>query len=293
MLNIKIGTMVDIEQIDIIPKLVEYGFETFSLIFKFDKDYDMPKTAEAVKRVLEGTGCGVSNLCVYNNALADEERGEKTRACWNMLIDAAGLFGTDIVAGFTGRVIGKPVPESIPKFKEVFASLAEKAGAKGVRLAFENCFKQGDWRSGDWNIACTPRAWEMMFDAVPHDNIGLQWEPCHQMLQLIDPIPQLRKWVKKVFCLHGKDANIAWDVVKEHGFKSETQFVWQRTPGFGDCNWKDIISILVLSGFSGVIDIEGHHDPVFRNELEYTGQVYSLNYLKQCRGGDYYVNPAP
>ena len=34
------------------------------------------------------------------------------------------------------------------------------------------------------------------------------------------------------------------------------------------------------------IDIEGWHDPVYRGELEITGQVHGLNYLKNCRGGD-------
>ena len=33
------------------------------------------------------------------------------------------------------------------------------------------------------------------------------------MCQLIDPIPQLRKWVDKIFHVHGKDATIAWDAV--------------------------------------------------------------------------------
>ncbi|WP_205419523.1 sugar phosphate isomerase/epimerase, partial [Klebsiella pneumoniae] len=76
-----------------------------------------------------------------------------------------------------------------------------------------------------------------MFNALPMENIGLQWEPCHQMVGLIDPIPQLRKWVSKVFNVHGKDATIAWDVIKEHGIHGPEPYVWHRTPGFGDTNW--------------------------------------------------------
>ena len=60
-----------------------------------------------------------------------------------------------------------------------------------------------------------------------------------------------------------------------------------RTPGFGDSNWTDIISELRLAGYSGAIDIEGWHDPVYRDALEMTGQVHALNYLKNCRGGNY------
>jgi hypothetical protein len=30
---------------------------------------------------------------------------------------------------------------------------------------------------------------------------------------------------------------------------------------------------------------------VYRGELEMTGQVHGLNYLKQCRGGTFVANP--
>jgi len=285
--NIHIGTIISPEQVSWLPTLIDYGFETFSLNFQAGTVYDFPKIARAFKEA----NCKVSNLCMYENALAEGERGEKTRKLWEDLIDAAGLFETDIVAGFAGRIIDKPIPESIGRYKEVFESLSNKARTKKVRLAFENCSMGGDWYKGDWNIAINPNAWELMFEALPADNIGLQWEPTHQMTQLIDPIPQLRKWVNKIFCLHGKDANIAWDVIKAQGIDAGTPYVWHRTPGFGDCNWVDIMTILTLSGFSGTIDIEGYHDPIFKDESEFMGQVYGLKYLKQCRGGDYYANP--
>ena len=60
-----------------------------------------------------------------------------------------------------------------------------------------------------------------------------------------------------------------------------------RTPGFGDSNWTDVISELRLAGYTGSIDIEGWHDPVYRDALEMTGQVRALNYLKDCRGGEF------
>ena len=49
-----------------------------------------------------------------------------------------------------------------------------------------------------------------------------------------------------------------------------------RTPGFGDSDWTRVISELRLAGYSGTIDIEGWHDPVYRDELEMTGQVRAL-----------------
>ena len=131
----------------------------------------------------------------------------------------------------------------------------------------------------------------LIFNETPDDHIGLEWEPCHQMVYLIDPMPQIRKWAHKFFHVHGKDATIRWEVIKEHGIFGKEKFVFMRTPGFGDSNWTDIISELRLAGWSGSIDIEGWHDPVYRDELEMTGQIHGLNYLKKCRGGDFVVDP--
>ena len=88
---------------------------------------------------------------------------------------------------------GKPLTDSLPRFREVWGRLAKKAADLGVRIAFENCAMDGNWASGDWNIAHNPDAWELMFNELPNDNLGLEWEPCHQLVYLIDPIPQIRK----------------------------------------------------------------------------------------------------
>ena len=84
-----------------------------------------------------------------------------------------------------------------------------------------------------------------------------------------------------------------WDVIREHGVFGKLPFVQMRSPGFGDSDWTRVISELRLAGYKGSIDIEGWHDPVYRDELELTGQVHALNYLKNCRGGAEFIpNPA-
>ncbi len=294
MTDIKIGTIVSPQYIATIPELIAHGFETFAISFwETAEGYDLSEMAKQVKELLGDSGCTISCIGVYGNAQDYDGRAESARNSWNALIDTAQLFGTDLVTGFTGRVVDVPIDESIPRFVEVYKPLVEKARDKGIRIAFENCDMGGDWRRGYWNMAFTPRAWELMFNALPYDNIGLQWEPCHQMVQLVDPIPQLRKWVGKMFNIHGKDATVAWDVIRECGTHSGVPYCWHRTPGFGDSNWTDIISILRMNGYSGSVDIEGFHDPVYNGELEYTGQVHALNYLKQCRGGAFIPNPKP
>jgi len=292
--NIRIGTLVGKGQDspDYIRQILHHGFESFGITFwQTLGGTDLERLAGEVKGVLDGSGVVISSLRIFGNPLENEPIDRETRQGWAKLVDHAHLFGADVVAGFAGRLRGKPIPESIPRFKEVFGELAQRAQEKGVRLAFENCSMGGNWETGDWNIAHNPDAWELMFEAVPDENVGLEWEPAHQMDKLIDPIPQLAQWVGKVFHLHGKCCTVKWDVIRKHGIDRVKPFSFHRTPGFGDCNWADIISELRMGGFVGSIDIEGWHDPVYKDKLEVTGQVHALNYLKRCRGGDYVSNP--
>ena len=269
-----------------------YGFESFSITFwQSIEGIDLKKLAAEVKDVLGDSGVTISTISVFGNPLDNTAKDKETLKAWKKLIDNAHLFGTDIVSGFTGRLRDKPIDKSMKRFKAVFGPLTRRASDKGIRIAFENCSMGGTWEKGDWNIAHDPVAWEMMFNEVPADNIGLEWEPCHQMVKLIDPLPQLRKWIGKIFHVHGKDCTIRWDVIREHGVYGPRQFAFHRTPGFGDSNWTDIISELRQGGFKGSIDIEGWHDPVYRKSLEMTGQVHGLHYLKHCRGGSFVKNP--
>jgi sugar phosphate isomerase/epimerase len=291
--DIRIGTLVNgnANAAGYIQQILPHGFESFSLTFWQTINVDVKKVAAEVKEALGDSGAVISSISMFGNPLEKGEIDVKTLKGWRTLIDNAHLFGTDLVTGFSGRLRGKSIPDSMPRYTDVFGPLGRRAADKGVRLAFENCCMGGSWMHGDWNIAHTPDAWELMFNAIPSENIGLQWEPCHQMVKLIDPMPQIRKWGKKMFHVHGKDASVYWNVVREHGITGPVPFCHHRTPGFGDSNWTAIISELRQVGFKGSIDIEGWHDPIYRGDMEMTGQVHGLNYLKNCRGGAYVQNP--
>ncbi len=293
MSQIKIGTLIEASKSEsVIPQISVHGFETFSITFwKTVGDMDVKELGKKLLDYLVPRDIKVSSLSIFSNPLGKTGAAEDAIRSWELLIDNAEYFCTDLVTGFTGRIEDQPVDKCIPEYKAVFSELAKRASSKGIRLAFENCSMNGNWKKGSWNIAHDPSAWELMFDAIPDENIGLQWEPCHQLVNLIDPIPQLRKWVGRIFNVHGKDATIAWDIVREYGINGPKRYAWHRTPGFGDSNWTDIISILKMNGYSGSIDIEGYHDPVYRGESELTGQIHALNYLKRCRGGEYVENP--
>ncbi|MBQ9938882.1 MAG: sugar phosphate isomerase/epimerase [Oscillospiraceae bacterium] len=287
--DIRIGVIVGADNaLKVIPQLIPYGFESFEITFGSScEGYDLREYGKHVQEIIGENDCVISCLGLYSDPLSETAEGEAVIKCWENLIDNVDAFGSNIIAGFTGRLADMPVDKSIGRYKTVFGELAKRAEDKGVKIAFENCDCGGNWNRGGVNIAFCERAWEMMFDVLPNENIGLQWEPCHHMVQLVDPIPQLKRWVNKIICLHGKDATIDWNIVNSRGISCGETFAWHRTPGFGDSNWTNIISILRMNGFKGSIDIEGFHDPVYKGELEYTGQVYALNYLKKCKGGEF------
>ena len=263
--DIRIGTLVQGSAgAGYIRQIVPHGFESFQLTFwqRIPEGLNLKTLAGEVAGALDeaavtlsGSKPVISSLAVFGNPLQDKVCAES----WKQCIDACALFECDLVAGFAGALAGEPVPDAMKQYKKVFGPL--------------------------------PKAWEMMFDILPADNVGLEWEPCHQMVSLIDPLPQLRQWADKVFHLHGKDATVNWDVLRTRGLRGGETVVHHRTPGFGDTNWTDVISILRMAGFKGSIDIEGWHDPVYRGELEMTGQVHGLKYLQQCRGGAFVANP--
>ena len=287
--QIKIGTCIPGQQAEQwLPGMKDKGFECFAINFHMTYGgVDLKELAPKVLSMLEGTGTYVSTVGYYCNALQNESQLHDLEYA----IDNAHLFGAKTVATFAGALEGQPVDAAIPRFKEVFSELAKRAEDRGVKLAIENCPMSGDWRHPTCNIGFNPDAWELMFDAVPSDALGLEWEPAHQLIQLIDPIPQLRVWAKKIVHLHGKDTSVDWDAVRRRGIYAAKDFAPERTPGFGDTNWRAVFSILHENGYEGDVCIEGYHDPVYSGQWEMTSQLHALKYLKFCRGGDFVPNP--
>ena len=289
MTDIRIGTMVKADRPDVAERagrLAGAGFESLQPFFwRTTGGVDLAELACRMRDAIGDRDATIESIGVFGNPLGDDPEDEETRRSLERAIDAAEAFGATSVAGFTGRIRGRPIPESLPRFAEVWSELARRAEDRGVRIAFENCAMGGDWRSGDWNIAHGPAAWERMFDAVPSEALGLEWEPCHQMVALIDPLPQIAAWAHRIWHVHGKDATIRRDVIRAQGIIGPEPIAFMRTPGFGECDWTAVISELRRAGWRGAIDIEGWHDPVYRDALEMTGQLHALDHLKRCRGG--------
>ena len=294
--DIRLGTLLQlargIDPAAAIRALAPHGFESFQLAFPPGlHGCDLAALTRTVAAATAATDTVVSALGLYGNPLGERPDDDATRAGWAALVDTAPDLGCDVVSGFTGRVRERPLTASLDPLRRVFTPLAERAARRGVRLAFENCAMGGDWRTGDWNIAIDPAAWERIFAALDAPHVGLEWEPCHQLLALADPLPQIAAWGPRIFHVHGKDAAVRHATIRRHGVLGAVPLGEHRLPGFGDSDWRAILGELRRAGFRGAVDIEGWHDPVFAGELETTGQVAALRHLQRCRGGTYVANP--
>jgi sugar phosphate isomerase/epimerase len=209
------------------------------------------------------------------------------------------------VAGFAGRIEGRPLEESLPKFKDIWTEHAKFADDHGVRIAFE-CCPMGYFHTPCDGINCItgPDMYEKCFNSVESEALGLEWDPSHLIPVFADPIINIRKFGSRIYHVHAKGAKVYWDTVRQYG-------IWYRGavehchPGFGDEDWGQIIKELRRAGYHGDLNIEGWHDSVFRDfegkkpedivfgdwksgspDLEDAGLIIALNHLKQwCPDG--------
>ena len=156
---------------DYLRQVVEHGFESFELTnwAKVEID-DLEEHAKKCLEALNGKA-EVSSVGIYGNPLTEEV----TASEWIRLIKNARHFGCNVVCGFAGAIEDKPIDENMTQFAKVFSEIARVADGEGVKIAFENCDMGGTWERPKWNIAHAPRAWRMMFDAVPSKALGLEW----------------------------------------------------------------------------------------------------------------------
>lgn len=257
---------------------VAIGFDTVELYFNDQLgDIDWKETSRQMAEIIGDCGVTISGIGLYCNPLMSKKAQDELRAC----MENAHLLGTDFIGTFAGAISDSSVEDSLPKFKEVFSELVKIAEYHNVRIGIENAHMYGHWYRTTCNIGFCPRAWEMMFHEVDSDRLGLEWEPSHQLEQLMEPVSQLEKWMPKIFHVHGKDARIDSEHICQYGIWFGESYCVHCFPGLGDSDWKKIIHILQKSGYQGDIAVEGYHDPVYCGEKELEGQRQALEYLRK------------
>jgi sugar phosphate isomerase/epimerase len=227
--------------------------------------------AEGVRAMLDGKGIGVSALGYYPNPLhPDPEHRSAVAGHLRKVIDAASLLGVGTVTTFAGNDRARPLEENLASFAATWAPIVAHAEERGVRIAIENCpmiFSLDEWPGGD-NLAYSPAAWRAMFEAVPSEHLGLNFDPSHLIWQLIDVERAIGEFAPRIFHVHAKDLELDRDGLYDHGVMS-TGMGWQvpRLPGLGEVRWDRFFAALYRNGYDGPVVIE-HEDRGFEGSEE-------------------------
>jgi len=227
----------------------------------FDKEH-----AKKVQAILKNYGLEISALGYYPNPLhPDPEHREVVIEHLKKVIEAAALVEVPIVGTFIGKDKNKTVPDNLEMYAKIWPPIVKFAAERDVKIAIENCpmiFSYDEWPGGN-NLASSPAIWKKMWEIIPDDNFGLNLDPSHLILQMIDYQRVVYDFADKIFHVHAKDLEIDRQGLFENGVLSQGMG-WQipRLPGLGDIDWGRFISALYRVGYDYVISIE-HEDRAF------------------------------
>ncbi|MCD8299585.1 MAG: sugar phosphate isomerase/epimerase, partial [Clostridiales bacterium] len=153
-------------------------------------------------------GVEISSLAYYPNTMdADLEKRRVAVAHLMALIEASAKLGIGMVTSFIGRDQTKSVEENLELVKEIWPPIIEKAESCNVKIAIENCpmlFGRDQWPGGQ-NLMTTPNNWRRVFEILPGDNLGINYDPSHFVWQMIDYIKPIYEFRDRIFHVHYKD----------------------------------------------------------------------------------------
>jgi sugar phosphate isomerase/epimerase len=236
--------------------------------------------ASAINTMLAQKNLSISSLGYYPNPLhPDLEHRKVVIDHLKKVIVAAELLNVPIVGTFIGKDKNKTVPANLEEFARVWPPIVKFAKEHGVKIAIENCpmiFSYDEWPGGD-NLASTPYIWRKMWETIPDDNFGLNLDPSHLILQMIDYERVIAEFKDRIFHVHAKDLHIDREGLYQHGVLSQGMG-WQVPvlPGLGDIRWDRFFAALYAAGYDYVVSIE-HEDRNFEKTMDLVKRGFLLS----------------
>lgn len=216
--------------------------------------------AKQVNELAAAAGVEISGLGYYPNPLTpDKAEGKVYTDHIKKVIRAAEQLGLSVMNTFIGRDWTKSVDDNWPRFRQVWRPLIKFAEDHGVKIGIENCpmfFTNDEWPGGK-NLAHSPEIWRRMFEEVPSDNFGLNYDPSHLVWQHMDYVKPLHEFADRIFHVHAKDVRIDRENLDNVGIlATPLKFHTPKLPGLGEINWGRFLSVLGDTGYNGPVCIE-------------------------------------
>jgi sugar phosphate isomerase/epimerase len=240
---------------------------------------------EYIKNYCKEKGVEISGIAYYPNPLHEDPEVRKVaidhiKEC----IVAADKLEIYQVNTFIGRNRKADPEQNWEEFMQVWPDIIHFAEEHKVRIGIENCpmFFWDEWPNGD-NLACSPAFWEKMFEAIPSDYFGLNYDPSHLVYQRMDYLNVAVEFKDKLFHFHAKDAKFYQDKYDRVGmFARPLLYHAPKLPGQGDVNWGKMMAALNDAGYKGafIIEVEDRaYEDTLEDRLE--SILLSRDYLRQ------------
>jgi sugar phosphate isomerase/epimerase len=186
------------------------------------------------------------------------------------IIKAAAKLKINKVNTFIGRDPKKSLTDNFVNFKKVWPDIIKLAADENVKIGIENCpmfFSMDEWPGGA-NMAINPLVWEQMFNLIPHENFGLNYDPSHLLWQQMDYIQPLYEFKSRIHHVHLKDAKVYKHKLDRVGIlATPLEYHSPKLPGLGDINWNNFFSALTDIHYRGPVCIEVE-DKAFEDSKE-------------------------
>ena len=234
--------------------------------------------AKQIRAMLGRFGLDISSLGYYPNPLnPDQAHREEVIGHLKKVINAAALLEVGIVGTFVGADQTKGAEANLEEFARVWPSIVKYAGERGIKIAIENCpmLWPDTWPGGS-NVAYSPTIWRRMFEIVPDDNFGLNYDPSHLIWQFIDEVRPIAEFRDRIFHVHAKDLEIDREMLYQDGVLG-CGFRWEipRLPGLGEVRWDRFLAALYAAGYDFVVSVE-HEDAAFGGTEELVKRGFYL-----------------
>ena len=205
-------------------------------------------------------GVQISSLAYYPNPLDPDPEARKVAVDHIMaLIGVSSEMGVNMITTFIGKDKRKTVEENLELYQEIWTPIVRHAESKKVKIGIENCpmYYTKDEFPGGNNLASTPYIWKKMFELIPSDYLGLNYDPSHPYLIMADYIKPVYDFKDKIFHVHFKDIKIYQDKLDEYGaFSYPALWHSPKLPGLGGVDFAAFCSALNDIRYAGFACIE-------------------------------------
>jgi sugar phosphate isomerase/epimerase len=292
---------------DVLRHVADLGYEMVELPAvhgsrHLDLDEVLADRGARLKRLVASFGLGISAINMGKDGQLVLGPHDWTTDGWSPTADPEGKvrFGTErmikaaqaaamldvpVVAGFTGSPVWDKwyiYPNTnLEAYERGWQLLAERWNPildafrdAGVRFALEVHPTEIAY-----NIETAERALAVLGE---RPEFGFNFDPSHLVWQLIDPVIFIKRLGKRIYHSHAKDAELQADEIHRSGVMSTGP--WERkdrgfrfrVPGWGDVNWRRVLSALAMEDYDYVLSFE-HEDPVMSPE---DGAEKAIDYLR-------------